>query len=376
MKKVAIITSFPRAQRVSVYNEMHKNGDYEFRVFYLRSMPHGRHWDYGPNLTHDHKLIKELRIWKHLYLSPGLLKEFLDYDADMMIMTQYASPGMQLLMYYCSFKKIPWVFWSEAPHVRYETPFVKNEKLRTALRKMALLPIKYFSKEVWAIGKKALREYEEELGFKQIYKNLPYYSDLNAFFESDEKREKTDIPTFLFSGSLSFRKGADIFSDAIKNLAVKGYQFKVIVMGIGPYECEFKKHCHYENVDIQMLGFVQLDNVPNIYSKANILAFPSRHDGWGMTLPEGMAAGMAVISTPYAGCAVDTITDKENGLIVDTNHPEELQNAMEYLIRNPDEISRLGIQAKKTIFSYTHTVGSARFGSMILSFFNQYIKAV
>ena len=372
MKKVAIITSFPRAQRVSVYNEMCKNTEYEFCVFYLRSMPHGRHWEYGPKLVHHHKLINELRIWKHLYLSPGLYKEFLNYDPDIMIMTQYASPGMQLLMYYCSIKKIPWVFWSEAPNVRYETPFLKNEILRSILRKTAMLPIKYFSQEVWGIGNRALDEYAIEFGDKKIYKNLPYYSNLELFFEADTKRKKLTVPTFLFSGSLSYRKGADIFSDAIKNLAIKNYKFNVIVMGIGRYEGKFKKLSQFKNISIQILGFVQLDNIPSIYSKANILAFPSRHDGWGMTLPEGMASGMAVISTPYTGCAVDTVVDKKNGLMVDTKHPIELENAMEYLINNPEEISRLGSEAKKTISNYTHTTGSIKFNSMILTFLNQY----
>jgi glycosyltransferase involved in cell wall biosynthesis len=372
LKKVAIITSFPRAQRVSVYNEMCKNTEYEFCVFYLRSMPHGRHWEYGPELTHNHKLIHELRIWKHLYLSPGLLKELVDYEPDMMIMTQYASPGMQLIMYYCSIKKIPWVFWSEAPNVRYETPFVKNEALRTLLRKTAMLPIKYFSKEIWGIGNRAINEYIAEFGNKKIYKNLPYYSNLDLFFDASKKRNKLSVPTFLFSGSLTYRKGADIFSDAIKTLSKKKYKFNVIVMGVGKYEVKFKELSKYKNISIQVLGFVQLNNIPDIYSKANVLVFPSRHDGWGMTLPEGMAAEMAVISTPYTGCAVDTIVDKKNGLLIDVNHSMELERAMEFLINNPEEISQLGGEAKKTISNYTHMVGSRKFNSMISSFLNQY----
>jgi len=372
LKKVAIITSFPRAHRVGVYNEMAKDNRYEFNVFYLRSMPHGRHWEYGPKLKHNHKLIKELRIWKHLYLSPRLLREFVDYNPDMMIMTQYASPGMQLLMYYCSIRKIPWVFWSEAPNVRYEAPFVKNELLRTILRKIAMLPIKYFAKEVWGIGNRAIDEYKEEFGLNKIYKNLPYYSDLREFSKAGGLRKNDIPPTFLFSGSLSYRKGADLFAKSIESLAKKGYEFHVIVMGVGEFSNKLTDLKSFRNIEIDLLGFVQLDKVPEVYSKANILVFPSRHDGWGMTLPEGMAAGMAVISTPYTGCAIDTINDNMNGVLVNTVTSSELEKAMESLINHPTEVARMGEAAKRTISSYTHIAGAKKFNSMINKFLRSY----
>jgi glycosyltransferase involved in cell wall biosynthesis len=372
MKKVVIITSFPRIQRVDVYNEMQKNKEYKFNVFYLRSMPYGRHWEYGPKLEHKHLLIKEWRLWKHLYLSPSLLKRFIDYKPDIMIMTQYASPGMQLLMYYCSLRKIPWIFWAEAPHVRYETPFIKNKFLRAFLRTIAMLPIRLFAKEVWGVGGRAVNEYQDEFGFKKIYKNLPYYSNLEPFFKAETNR-KDMIPTFLFSGSLSYRKGADLFVDSIKKLSNSGYKFNVIVMGIGEFQDDFIKLQKINKIQVSLLGFVQLDKVSQVYSQANILVFPSRHDGWGMTLPEGMASGMCVISTPYVGCSVDTLENYKNGIVIDTNNSYPLANAMKYLIQHPGRIAEMGSYAKKTISQYSHFNGAKKFNSMILKSLKLYV---
>ena len=365
LKKVAIITSFPRAQRVAVYNEMMNNDNFSFNVFYLRSMPYGRHWKYGPKLLHSHHLVKELRIWKHLYLSPGLFSKFKSYKPDLMIMTQYASPGMQLLMYYCSIRKIPWIFWGEAPHVRYESAFVKNEFLRTLLRKIAMIPIKYFAKEVWGIGNRAISDYRQEFGSNKVYRNLPYFSDLTDFLSAGHNRIISDVPVFMFSGSLSYRKGADLFVKAIEELSTKGYRFDVIVLGVGEFRSLFDSIDVSENIRIRMCGFVQLNEVPDQYSRANILVFPSRHDGWGMTLPEGMAAGMAVISTPYTGCAVDTIKHKDNGLIVDTDTHEHLAAAMKELLDNPDLIELYGKRSRETIKQYTHIKGAEKFCAMI-----------
>ena len=77
--KVAIITSFPRAQRVEVYNEMARLDEIDFRVFYLRKLPYGRHWKYGPSIEHNAVFIPEVRLRPHLYLSPGLIPTYLAY---------------------------------------------------------------------------------------------------------------------------------------------------------------------------------------------------------------------------------------------------------------------------------------------------------
>lgn len=373
MKKIAIITSFPRAERVHVYNIMAKNNEFEFRVFYLRSMPYGRHWTYGPTLEHDHILVKEGRLWKHLYLSPNLLKLFKEYAPDLMLMTQYASLGMQMLMYYCSYKKIPWVFWAEAPYVRYEVPFIENTTVRTLLRKTAMLPIKYWAREVWGVGNRAVEEYRDEFGVRKKYKNLPYYSNLDRFFDLDVKPRADNSLTFLFSGSLSYRKGADLFADAIEELAQKKLCFNVIIMGVGEYAYRFKEMESYENIKIKNLGFVQLNTIADYYSLSDVLVYPTRYDGWGMTLPEGMASGLAVITTNEAGCSIDTINDGVNGVLVDTSNYKFLCDAMLHLIKEPNCLLSLGVQARKTIKKYTHEEGAIQFSKFLNIALDSYI---
>ena len=375
--KTAIITSFPRAQRVEVYNEMARSGEVDFRVIYLRKLPYGRHWKYGPKIEHDCTFIPEWRIHKHLYWSPGLLSDFRKYDPGMMIMTQYASPGMQMMMYLCSLKDIPWAFWSEAPHVRFmEDPIVKNEWLRSQLRRVAMFPIDRWASEVWAIGEKAKKEFQGALCGKSIVRNLPYYSDLDRFRDVGENREVSDKVHFLFSGSLSLRKGADIVAEAIKKLdAMGGLDFTVTIIGKGPLEHKFSTMSPSARGRVKIHGFVQMDEVPRYYGQANVLLFPSRHDGWGMTLPEGMAAGMVVISTAQTGSAVDLIRDGENGILLPVPTEELLVSAMSRLIRRPDMVVRMGVKARAIVQTHGHHAGAKNFIRFIKKFQSDYVRS-
>lgn len=375
MKRVAIVTSFPRAQRIEVYNQMARLNEVDFKVFYLRRMAYGRHWSYGPTIEHQHTFAKELRIRKHLYLNAGLLRPYYEYDPSLMVMTQYAAPAMQALMYLESFRGRPWVFWAETPHVRYaEDPIVKNHWLRARLRNLALWPIKQYAEEIWAVGERAVREYAEALHCEQPIRNLPYYSDLTRFFEVGKQRTPSDRVRFLFAGALTVRKGADLVAEAVRILLDQGFDFQIHVAGKGPFEGLFKNLTTNYPTRVYFEGFLQMDEVPTLHSKTDVLLFPSRHDGWGMTLPEGMASGMPVISTDQTGAAVDMLETSVNGIRIREANLDNVVQAMKSFIVNHGEIERMGRAARKTAQEYTHAIGARKFTSLLHSVLNNSIE--
>lgn len=372
--RIAIVTSFPRHQRVEVYNEMAKNNEINFCVFYLRKLPYGRDWKYGPKIEHNAIFIPEQRIYKHLYLSPGFLEKFIKYKPDLTIVTQYSSPVMQILMYLESIRKRPWIFWSEIPYVRYaENPIIYNKFFRNIFRNIALFPIAHFSMEIWGIGSRAVKEYRRIAKSNIIVRNLPYFANLNHFYYAKRCRKSSSCVRFLFSGSLTIRKGADILADAVKLLAKRNVNFEIHIAGKGPLEKKFRQLSDSESKHVFLYGFLQLDDVYKIYRKADILLFPSRHDGWGMTLVEGMAAGMPVISTCYTGAAIDMIRNSYNGFVLSKLTAEELAEAMYKFIKEPALINTMGKRAYETSKLYTYKVGARMFIDLIRCAITKYV---
>jgi len=243
--------------------------------------------------------------------------------------------------------------------------------LRKFFRKLAILPIKLWAKEIWGVGNRAIFEYKVECGKNKKYKNLPYFTYLEPFKKEVDNTIKTN-PTILFSGSLSKRKGADLFYHAISDLLERNINFNVIVLGTGEYLDLFYDLKYKYDDRIEIPGFVQLNDVPTYYLKSTILAFPSRHDGWGMTLTEGMASGLAVISTPHAGAAIDLIKHGKNGLIIETGSYKDLYFALKYLIKNPSIVQSLGKNAQTTMLEYSNIKGAIKFANYTITSINSY----
>ena len=79
-------------------------------------------------------------------------------------------------------------------------------------------------------------------------------------------------------------------------------------------------------------------------------------------MPEGLAAGLPVISTNRTGAALDLIADGRNGWIVPANDAGGLFDAMEKAARlSPQEWSTMSEAARGTVASHSLTAGAERF---------------
>ena len=85
-------------------------------------------------------------------------------------------------------------------------------------------------------------------------------------------------------------------------------------------------------------------DINDFYSEADILCLPSIDEGFGMVVLEAMSNGVPSIISKNVG-ASDLISNKENGIIVNTGNTDDIYQAMNYFINNKAEIYRYGVQA-------------------------------
>jgi len=351
MKNIAIITNMPSYHQVDLFNAISQLREINLHVYYLRKITPGRQWKTLRNINHSHTFVKEFRIHPHFYINKGLFKKLRAFRPDLIIVTQYASISMQLVMYYASLFKVPWVFWSEKPGVEWtELPIFKSEFLRKLFRKIALIPIKHWPQEVWGIGKRA-QEYFSEITNCPC-KNLPYFADFSRFLQI--KRDNPHNPIrFLYAGKFVLRKGVDILIEAVDSLISKKKNFEFIFIGDGPLRNKVVELSHEYPSNVKYLGFKEIDEIPSVFAECDILVCPSRYDGWGMVVAEAMAAGMPVISTIKTGAAIDMINNGINGFILEKLTPEELALKMLFLIDRKNIVSEMGKSAKVKALEYT-----------------------
>ena len=95
--------------------------------------------------------------------------------------------------------------------------------------------------------------------------------------------------------------------------------------------------------NIEFLGFVDDNQLPELYSNCEALIFPQLED-FGIIPLEAMASGRPVIAYNKGG-ATETVVDQKTGIFFETQDKNSLKNAVKkYLDEkkhfNPEEIRK------------------------------------
>lgn len=104
---------------------------------------------------------------------------------------------------------------------------------------------------------------------------------------------------------------------------------------------------------VEMGGFVEPEKLPAEFAAADVFVLPSRHDGWGVVVPQAMAAGLPVISTPATRAAAELVTSGRHGLLVPACDVPALAEAMSLLDRDVAMRMSMGREAREMVRGLT-----------------------
>ncbi|MCZ7644702.1 MAG: glycosyltransferase family 4 protein [Planctomycetota bacterium] len=362
--RVAVLTNMPTYYQVDLFNAIAANcPQLALRVYYLRKLTPGRQWTVQPNFAHDHVFVRERALSRHFYLSPGLTRELRAFRPDLTVVGQYAGVGMQWTMYRSRLAGAAWVYWSERPGMEWaELPVIRWERMRRLLRWFALLPVRRWPREIWGIGPFAC-EFYSKISRRPV-RNLSYFCDLGRYL-SIPRTAPPERPRVLYLGKFVERKGIDQLCQALDALYAKGARFPMDFAGDGPLRpLVTDLAAKYPDL-VTYHGFKEIAELPALLGSADALVCPSRYDGWGMTVPEGMASGLAVVASNRTASAVELIRDGENGYTIEPT-AEALERRLGALAGDPATCARIGARARESVLPYDARAGAARFAEYAL----------
>ncbi len=169
----------------------------------------------------------------------------------------------------------------------------------------------------------------------------------------------------LTTSALIPRNGIDILIKATSLLPQK-LDWHLTIAGTGPQEIYLKSLSKEHKVSnrITFLGRVQNTQVPDLLHQADIFIRPSRHEGFGVSFIEAMAAGVPVIATPVGGIP-DFVIHRHTGLLAKSENPQSVADQIILLASGSKLSSKLSqnalklVQDKYTWDKVSHQVKSA-----------------
>ena len=337
--KVFVLTDCPSPYQVELFNEIESQGDCSLEVAYLRSRDPNRHWK---STEIRHEAIELARAHESMR------------TADVVVFNYYRHPDAERLIGQRAELHAPWCFWGERPG------FHQPAWAGRLLRKWKLSKLHASPAPIWGIGKFAVDEYRREFGVQRPYLNLPYFSDLTRF-KGSVRREQPER-TFLFSGSLIHRKGVDLLAAAFLEIAREFSNVRLRLIGDGEMRESVVQTLRTVRERVELVGFMDWDQLPEAYASADVLCVPSRYDGWGLVVPEGLASGLPVIATDRMGAALEFVETGSNGWLIPAGDQEALVHAMREAAQfSLSELAQLGRQARESVSAHTLENGAARF---------------
>jgi L-malate glycosyltransferase len=179
---------------------------------------------------------------------------------------------------------------------------------------------------------------------------IPNVIDVEKFFVSKSITGGT-LNIGLLGGMGNFRKGLDILLKSVSLL--KQMDLMLHIGGDGIYLDSFKKLSKELGVyeKCKFYGEILPADIIAFYSRLDFYVLPSRDETFGVVVVEALSSGLPVIATRCGG--PEEIINKDNGLLIEKENPEELAKAIVFLSENMTSYDRDRIR-KYALDKYGH----------------------
>jgi glycosyltransferase involved in cell wall biosynthesis/peptidoglycan/xylan/chitin deacetylase (PgdA/CDA1 family) len=273
-----------------------------------------------------------------------------------LVNTCYTSATTQHAVACLRRQRVPWVYMNEPPRPR--------RGLKGWLQRVGLHPVLASADGYIGMGRETARRYsvlQQRLGRRKTTISVPYYVDVQPFFDLPPPAVQA-VVRFLCVAQLVKRKGLDTLLSACRTLPRKGWELHVY--GNGPLRGELLREAAGLPA-VQFSGIVPYERRTAAFEGQHVFVLPSRWDGFGMVIPEALAAGLPVITTDHVMSASDFVRDGVNGFICPVDRADCLAERMRWFLENPHRIGVMSQAARDGLSAYRPELGAAELAAFL-----------
>lgn len=344
MKKILYITNIEVPYKVRLFNELAKRSNLTVLYERKRSKNRDASWTCSEPIKYHIEYINGFAVGNEYSFSFKILKYvFSKYDS--IIISCYNSPVQMLAIVVMRLLRIPYVLSVDGE------PFLEKNSIKARIKKFFL----HGATKYLAAGQKSadsLAKVTNEIPVVPYYFSSIYKTEMNEHLckAKLQKRNKT----VLVVGQYFDYKGMDIMLEvARKNTTIK-YKF----VGMGKRTEKFIKEKQADrDKNVEIIPFLQKEELEKEYISCAMLVLPSRQECWGLVINEAASFGMPIVSTWGSGAAVEFLSDNYEEFLAKPGDVDSLYDAVQALFQYSEisEYSEFLIQ-KSQEYSIQHMV--------------------
>jgi glycosyltransferase involved in cell wall biosynthesis len=186
----------------------------------------------------------------------------------------------------------------------------------------------------------------------------PHSTDIRRFHAVAQRRfaAPTDegLATVLHVGRLTAGKGIDRLLQAV-SMAGSQIPLRLVLVGSGPEEPRLRRLAEALDIAgaVDFRGFVDQPELAALYAEADVFAFPTLDDTFGIVVLEAAASGLPIVASPFCGATLDLLEDGHTGYVARPDDVEAWSTALACLVRDSSLRRRLGVAAYEATLNRT-----------------------
>lgn len=178
--------------------------------------------------------------------------------------------------------------------------------------------------------------------------------DTGTFSPAPPGSPLAERPTVLFVGKMVKNKGPLVLTEAVLALRKKYPDIHVQFIGTGtdiPRMIEERAREEAAEANIELLGFVAMDRLPDYYRRAHVFCAPAEYEGFGQVYTEALACGCPVVASTSGGGS-EAVDDGETGLLVPPNDVAATARALDTILGDPAVRRRMSEAGLRRVADY------------------------
>lgn len=350
-KSILYITNYPSPYSIDFYNDLGEKYDLTVIFEELGVSCRDKSWEQFEASNFGYKILKNSGADGKSEIRSGIKKVLREKKYDLYIIGVYASVSGITANLWLRRHGLDYAIHADGGLIASDN-FLKYHIKKYLLKGASL----YFS------SGKMTNDYFVHYGaIPARIRQYPLSSvrESEIITECDVKcyREKLgldkDSNIIVSVGQIIPRKGFDTLLEAVSKLKNK---CKLYIIG-GTATPELSRLLEELKLDnVEFIPFIPFKEVLNYIAAADVFAFLTREDIWGLVINEAFAMGTPIVSTNKCVAAVEMIEDGINGYVVNAEDPDAAAEKIDVLLE--DKVTLASMRNANRIKAKEYTLES------------------